>query len=321
MEFFTGVIRLSRYKEVLAIVAVLSIMGMFLVASNNLGEPSLDVFILVFLGNFLATTFAFMINDVEDAEDDARDPKKAQRNPISAGMLTHRQGTIVSWVVALASLALFALLGAEVLLAGTVLVILGFLYSWRTVRLKGMPFIDMISHGYFLASGILLTAFLSVSGFDVAVLPAFFAVFFLSLAGDMFNEIRDYESDRKANLKNTVSVLGLQASIGLRIIFTFLGIILALVVAATNLDSLNLPATIVGIVSVVILAVYMQLIAKRSVLDYDNAMFYNTLLTVIFAVLAISTSCRSSMIDNTEMTTISIASVCLAFSWISCSHH
>ncbi|KXK27320.1 MAG: 4-hydroxybenzoate octaprenyltransferase [candidate division WS6 bacterium OLB20] len=289
MKFVSGVIRLSRYQEVAASVAVLSALGMFLVHSNALGEITAPTFLLVVLGNFLATTFAFMINDVEDAEDDARDPKKAKRNPISAGMLTHVQGTVVSVAVALTAMLIYTLLGPMPAVIGASVLLTGFLYSWRKVRLKGMPFIDMISHGYFLGSGALLISFLSFTEFHTEVLPAFLAVFLISLGGDLFNEIRDYESDRKAQLKNSVSIIGLRASIALRYIVTAVGLVLAVWIGVSNADALNIHVTVAGIVIIVALAGWLHFVAKRDVLDYDNALFYNTLLGTTFAVLVIST--------------------------------
>ncbi len=46
-----------------------------------------------------------MINDVEDAPDDALNPEKVHRNPVSAGLLTPRTARLISFIVALIALA------------------------------------------------------------------------------------------------------------------------------------------------------------------------------------------------------------------------
>jgi 4-hydroxybenzoate polyprenyltransferase len=46
--------------------------------------------IAALLANWTAVGFAFMINDVEDADDDAMNPAKINRNPISCRMISPR---------------------------------------------------------------------------------------------------------------------------------------------------------------------------------------------------------------------------------------
>ncbi|MBW7954086.1 UbiA prenyltransferase family protein, partial [Candidatus Dojkabacteria bacterium] len=280
MRILKGAIRLSRYKEVLGTVFVLSFFGVLL-AQHNTEVLNYQLIPIIILANLGATTFAFMINDVEDAEDDARDPKKAKRNPISAGLLSHFEGTTISMLMFIVSLILFALLGELVFLVGASMLIIGFLYSWRRIRLKGLPFIDMISHGYFLGGAALLVSYLAFAQLSIEILLAFLGVFLVSLGGDMFNEIRDYESDKKAKLKNTVSVLGLKPSIFLRYFFTVVGLGLLGFTILSIFSLLNIPAVIVGIVLTVLLSLYTIFISKESILDYDNIMFYNPLLAIV----------------------------------------
>ena len=69
----------------------------------------------VIVANILAVAYAFMINDIEDAPDDARDPARAARNPIAMGEISQRLGWLVSAGVALLALALYAVGGLWVL--------------------------------------------------------------------------------------------------------------------------------------------------------------------------------------------------------------
>src|SRR4030095_8491818 len=90
-----GIWRLTRFNEYVAFVAITTLLG---AAANHgsLGWPLLGVL----AANWLAVGFSFMIKGVEDAPDDARDPSKAQRNPISSGILSARTGRMWSYGVA-----------------------------------------------------------------------------------------------------------------------------------------------------------------------------------------------------------------------------
>jgi len=73
-----GLIRLTRWKEYIAFVVPLTVLGALLAARPN--GILLDWrLIVVTLANILAVAYAFMINDIEDAPDDARDPARHDR--------------------------------------------------------------------------------------------------------------------------------------------------------------------------------------------------------------------------------------------------
>src|SRR5688500_15567055 len=95
--------------------------------------------IAVTAANILVVAFAFMINDIEDAPDDAREAQRAAKNPVTSGRVNMRVAYIACGVVALASLILFALGGTLVFATGAITLALSHLYSWRPVRLKAWP--------------------------------------------------------------------------------------------------------------------------------------------------------------------------------------
>ncbi len=197
-----GSVRLSRVEEfygnTIALVALGAIFNARLSASD---------LVLLFAGNLLLTIFAFAINDVEDAEDDSKDPQKAVRNPICAHLLTRAQALSLTWLSALAGLALLWPFGLRVLLLGGLNLVLGFFYSYKRVRIKAMPFIDLVSHGLFLGTLQFLTVVYARA--PELPLPAVLGAAFIciiSMAGDLWNEIRDYEVDRKTAIRNTASV-------------------------------------------------------------------------------------------------------------------
>src|SRR4030042_6323391 len=153
-----GTIRLSRYRELLWFVLITTLLG---VAASG-GVFGIRM-IPVLTANWMAVSFMFMINDVEDAPDDALCPHKAARNPITAGMLAHRGGWWVSIAVAVLSGFLYLLLGFGPALWGWIGLLLGYLYSWKKIRLKNFPVVDVLSHGMMLAGCQFLAAFPSFS--------------------------------------------------------------------------------------------------------------------------------------------------------------
>jgi 4-hydroxybenzoate polyprenyltransferase len=203
-----GLIRLTRYREYLSFVVVSTSLGAIAAYGQfcwQLGG--------VLLANELAVAFAFMINDVEDAADDALDAAKAKRNPVSAGLISYRAAYIASFIVAALSAALYALLGMGPFVIGTACLLIAFLYSWRPVRLKSIPFIDLISHALMLAGLQFAAAYFT---FSSTLGPRFFWLFLMAIGisayGELFNELRDLEGDMRAGVTHTASVLGPRAA-------------------------------------------------------------------------------------------------------------
>ena len=86
-----GLVKLTRWKEYIPFVVPLTLLGALLAAQPR--DIALDWRLAaVMLGNILAVAYAFMINDIEDAPDDARDPDRAARNPITTGEIGIRIG-------------------------------------------------------------------------------------------------------------------------------------------------------------------------------------------------------------------------------------
>ena len=220
-----GLIRLTRYREYLSFVVVSTSLG----AIAAYGQFSWQLGV-VLLANELAVAFAFMINDVEDAADDALDAAKAKRNPVSAGMISYRAAYVASFIVAALSAALYALLGTGTFVIGTACLLIAFLYSWRTVRLKAIPFVDLISHALMLAGLQFAAAYFT---FSSTLGPRFFWLFLMSIGisayGELFNELRDLEGDKRAGVTHTASVLGPRAAGRLATVFLAIGLFAAFV--------------------------------------------------------------------------------------------
>ena len=108
-------LQLTRWREHLAYDIPLTALGALLAIYGMSNGQQLDFrLVTVMAANILAVAYAFMINDIEDAPDDARDPERKLTNPISAGRLSIRAGYNACRVVAVATLLLYATGGTGV---------------------------------------------------------------------------------------------------------------------------------------------------------------------------------------------------------------
>ena len=205
MKKIIALLKLTRFKEFTFFVTVTTLLG---IASAH-GEFGWQ-FVGVLVANWLAVMFAFMINDVEDADDDALNPKKINRNPVSAGDLNPRTATFASFLVAGASAIIYSLLGFWPFVLGIISLILGWIYSWRVIRLKNMAFFDLVSHCMMLAGLQFLPGYLAFDNHPQTFiwLFPFTSVVAISLYGELFNELRDLDGDLKAGLRHTGAKLG-----------------------------------------------------------------------------------------------------------------
>ncbi|MGH2592406.1 MAG: UbiA prenyltransferase family protein [Anaerolineae bacterium] len=203
-----GVISLTRHKEYVIFVIVTTFLG------ARVSGAEIDWrLLLVLVANWLAVGFSFMINDVEDAPDDALNPAKVNRNPVSAGHISLPVAYAASFAVALLAGAAYFFLGPIPFWLGIACLAIGLLYSWRVVRLKRIPVIDLISHGLLLAGLQLLCAYFTFApnGGGDWIAPFVFVVS-ISLYGELFNEVRDMEGDLKAGVTHTAAIIGERAA-------------------------------------------------------------------------------------------------------------
>jgi 4-hydroxybenzoate polyprenyltransferase len=220
---FKGLIQLSRYNEFTSFVIVTTLLG----AISGYGAFGWQLAI-VMAANWLVVAFAFMINDIEDAADDAMNPSKVKRNPISAGLISIRIAWLVTGGVGLASIILYARLGFYPFMTGLAALSISFLYSWRQIRLKTVPVLDMLSHGLMLAGLQFLAAYFCFEPSELSHwLYPFLLIVAISMYGVLFNQLRDLEWDRKAGLTHTVATLGPGISFRLMMSFGLIGLVSA----------------------------------------------------------------------------------------------
>jgi len=204
----SGIFALTRFKEYVIFVIVTTLMGAMI------QETPIDWRLsLVLVANWLAVGFAFMFNDIEDAADDALDPAKVNRNPVSAGQITPIRAYIVTFFVALAASVLYFLLGMIPFFLGMGCLFLGVLYSWKKIRLKSFPVLDLVSHVLMLAGLQLLCAYTIFSPITgTRWIAPFVVVVAVSMYGELYNEVRDLEGDRKAGINHTAALVGVRTA-------------------------------------------------------------------------------------------------------------
>lgn len=203
----TAIFKLTRWPEFLGFTTILTWLGGL--SAHRAYNVALDWRLFVILiANLAAMAYAFMINDIEDAADDARDPHRPKVNPIAANQLSVQTAWLAAGIMALIAALGYAISGWKTFGIGLVTLILAHLYSWKPIRLKARPLVDIISHALFLSTLLFLAAYFlyatRVGHFWVVIV----GTFLISANGQLYNQVRDFEADRQANLHNTASILG-----------------------------------------------------------------------------------------------------------------
>lgn len=141
-----GIISLLRLKEYVYYVLIASILGV----SSSPGEVGWR-FAILLLANVLAVGFGFMVDDIEDAPDDALSIEPSDQNPISAGIITPKTARIATLIVGFLCTASYAFLGTWPLIFGGVALILGYFTSHRGFKLKSLVLFDILLKSLMLA--------------------------------------------------------------------------------------------------------------------------------------------------------------------------
>ncbi len=227
----SAVHRLTRAEEHIPFVLPLTLLGALL-ASRAQGV-SVDLRLAVVMAaNLLAVTYAFMLNDIEDAPNDALDPERAARNVICSGELSMEAAWRLTGLAGAAALGLYLLAGRSAATIGLSILALGHLYSWRAVRLKAYPIVDVISHS------LMLGGLLVLVGSSLYVKDVFSGWYLAGAAaavsayGQLYNQLRDFEADQSAGLRNTAGLVGRRTTRGL--MYVSLGVAVLLLAQSVN---------------------------------------------------------------------------------------
>jgi 4-hydroxybenzoate polyprenyltransferase len=202
--FVYKIFRLTRIKAYLPTLLAIIVL-IFLISPQNLVSA---LTVKVFFANLFLTAFVYAFNDVEDAENDICDLEKRKRNPISSGDLTKKQGYFLSFLLLITGLIFLYLINLLLVSFGLALVLVGFLYSWKPVRFKSIPIIDIISHVLCLGAIQFFIIYLAFSSFNLMIIPFLMIIIPSSLMIDVFYELKDFDVDKKTKMSNTVQKFG-----------------------------------------------------------------------------------------------------------------
>jgi 1,4-dihydroxy-2-naphthoate octaprenyltransferase len=95
-----------------------------------------------------------------------------------------------------------------VLMIGLATLMLSHLYSWRPVRLKAWPVTDVVSHSLMLSGLLLLAGYFIYHDQPGIVWFVAATATLVSVYGQLYNQLRDYDMDKAAGLYNTAIILG-----------------------------------------------------------------------------------------------------------------
>jgi len=214
-KYLTILLGLSRLKEFLLQLFLIFIL-IFLISPHSILSYTAAV---IFLANLFLTSFTYAINDVEDAEDDKRDLKKRKRNIISNGTIGKRYGYLISFSLLIVGLAFLLLLNKLLFFVGLFLSLNSFLYSWKKLRLKSFPFLDLISHAFCLGILQFLITYLAFRPLNLQIMPFLVLIVPFSFSTQILQELRDFRVDKKTKINNTAQLIGKKYSVALVYVF------------------------------------------------------------------------------------------------------
>jgi 4-hydroxybenzoate polyprenyltransferase len=200
-----ALLHLTRYQQNWLFALVLTVLGVV-----TAGAPCNAAAVLALIANWCAIAFAFMVNNIADAADDRGTAEKCRANPVSMHTLSPGAAGCAAGIVAAISLALFALLSARATLAGLGCILLGVVYSWRRVRLKSIPCLDVFSHALMLG---VLPYWAAVWACAPQARPAGWLALLIGITsayGQIYNQVRDLDDDRRAGLRTSAMLLGVR---------------------------------------------------------------------------------------------------------------
>jgi len=156
----------------------------------------------------LYLAFAFSINNCFDVKCDSTTSKR-RKNPIATGLISLREGIVLSMGIALAGLVTnYVWFNTRVLTIYILLIFLAAGYSIPPLRFKTVPVIDVISHGLFFGSLLFLYGLSIAGNINHCMVLIALSLFMGSVILELRNHLEDVDADLKAGVRTTVCWLG-----------------------------------------------------------------------------------------------------------------
>lgn len=212
-------IRLTRWKDWITIPLIL-VFAYFITLHSASVYTDL-VFMLIAFS--LSLAFGFAINDYFDAPYDKMKP--IVRNVISKNLVSKLHAAAFCTFLLVSCIVIgyyFLSFKAFVLLVA--LCILCFVYSSPPFRMKERAYLGIINHGMFYPI-LFVAGYTANLSFNAEAVIFSISTFMLSLLGDITQEIRDMDVDKKSKFKTTALKMGYSRSLTTLKILTTLTIL------------------------------------------------------------------------------------------------
>lgn len=221
-----GLLNLSRLDDFVWFILVTSILGV-LAAMENISWR----FIIVLCANWLSLAFAFMINDIEDAPEDAFSTKNSERNPISSGVISVKTARIAAGCTAFIAAGLYVILGQWPFVFGMAGLILGFLFSAQVMRLKTLPYFDVLTYGLVMGGLPFLSSYFTYADrFNQVWLWPFILVMSVSVYDRLHKGSKIIAEQRSTQTSEVDAYQGTVVTLGDRATATLMMVLIILVV-------------------------------------------------------------------------------------------
>ncbi len=218
------ILSLARLHVYMPICFLSTMVGLDIAGTTHRLIPLL----IIGLANTFALVATFAFNDAEDVPEDML--ARSTSNVIALGKASKGTGYLVAAVAGIISLSLSIIAGFTVFLIILTILITTFLYSWRSFRMKAMPFWDVFTHAVVGGLIFLSSAWSSQEGiFWGSHVLLICLIFSLGTVLAILNhELFEYEDDLATNTRTTVVALGKKKSCWIVgcISFLFAGLIM-----------------------------------------------------------------------------------------------
>jgi 4-hydroxybenzoate polyprenyltransferase len=217
-----GLLKLTRLNENIPISTTLTVLGLIpLIGVVNFYTERV-MFLLV--ANVIIVSAAFVLNDIGDSKVDKADSNKMNRNQISKGVLSRKEGYGLVYVMVALSMFMYIQINILTTVLGVMVLLAGYFYSSNSYRYRIKPPFDMILHSF--GSLITLTAFTAFKYTGTSLILPMLIAFINSFVVQFNNQIRDYMIDRQKHVTTSVSVVGLEKSKNIRYLLSIFNIVL-----------------------------------------------------------------------------------------------
>lgn len=201
-----NILILARLEAYMPVCFFSTMVGLNIAGSSH----NLASLLIIGLANMFAMAATCAFNDTEDAPEDML--ASSTRNIIALEKASKNTGHIVAIGFGIISLSLAMIAGITVFLIISALIVVAFLYSWRPVRLKAMPFWDLSTHAI-MGSLMFLSSAWSYGVFWDGHVLSVCLIFSSGIALALLaHQLYDYEDDIAAKTTTTVVVLGKRTS-------------------------------------------------------------------------------------------------------------